>query len=138
MRIMHLGVLVCFLAVCAISSSRAQSRIDFGIGGGISEPESRAGNNVNLGWNFDARGGYKLKHSSRDTGTGADVALDLDFNYNRWNLNNAALARYGEPGGYLSVWSLSFTPALYGSPRWHISPYVLGGPGVYYRNLSLT
>ena len=27
---------------------------------------------------------------------------------------------------------------LTGSPRWHVSPYVLGGPGIYYRNLSLT
>ncbi len=84
---------------------------------------------MNTGWNFDVRGGYRATEN---------VALDLDFNYNRWNLNNAALARFGEPGGYTTIWSVSFTPVIYGSPHWHIAPYALAGPGVYYRNLSLT
>lgn len=82
-----------------------------------------------MGWNIDARGGYRPS---------AHLALDLDFNYNRWNLNGAALARYGEPGGYTTIWSASFLPILYGSPHWHVTPYAMGGPGVYYRNLSLT
>jgi hypothetical protein len=126
------------VALCVVGTSTAQSRIDLGIGGGFSEPQGRAGINLNNGWNFDVRGGYKVIHASRDSFQGAEVALDLDFNYNRWNLNQAALNKYGEPGGYMTMWSMSFTPAIYGSPHWHISPYLFGGPGVYYRNLSLT
>lgn len=105
------------------------SHIEIGAGAGFSEAFGRAGNNVDTGWNFDVRGGYKASHN---------LALDLDFNYNRWNLNNAALARYGEPGGYMQMFSVSFLPVLRGSPRWHAAPYVFGGPGVYYRNLTLT
>jgi opacity protein-like surface antigen len=105
------------------------SKIDLGVGAGFTEPFGRAGDNVNTGWNFDVRGGYRPSRN---------LALDLDFNYNRWNLNSAALARYGEPGGYTTIWSVSFNPVLYGSTHWHITPYVLGGPGLYYRNLSLT
>jgi hypothetical protein len=115
---------------CVAGSAHAQwSRIDFSAGGGFSEPTGHAGSNVNIGWNIDFRGGYKpIPH----------LALDLDFNYNRWNLNNAALARYGEPNGYTTIWSFSFLPTVYGSPHWHVAPYAMAGPGIYSRNLTLT
>jgi opacity protein-like surface antigen len=113
-----------------IGTAHAQaSRVDFSAGGGFSVPTGRMGNNVDTGWNFDVRGGYKPSRN---------IALDLDFNYNRWNLNSTALASVGEPDGYTTIWSVSFTPVLKGSPHWHLSPYILGGPGLYYRNLTLT
>ncbi len=118
-----------FLLSMMGTASAQWSHIDFSAGGGFSEPEGRAGNNLNTGWNLDFRGGYKPS---------PHLALDLDWNYNHFNLNNAALARYGEPGGYMTVWSLSFVPVLKGSPHWHVTPYVFGGPGLYARNLSLT
>ena len=135
------SIRACLVAVLAllwmIGTANAQwSHLDFGVGGGLSEPEARMGNNVDTGWNFDIRGGYKT-HGASDRPS-PQVALDVDFNYNRWNLNSAALARVGEPNGYTTIWSLSFTPVLRGSPHWHVSPYVLAGPGLYYRNLTLT
>ena len=130
MRITRLWVASVVFVLLVMGAATAQSsRIDFSAGGGFSEPEGRAGNNLNTGWNVDFRGGFKPS---------PHLALDLDWNYNHFNLNNAALARYGEPGGYMNVWSLSFVPILKGSPHWHVTPYVLGGPGLYYRNLSLT
>ena len=105
------------------------SHIDFSAGGGFSEPQARAGNNLNTGWNLDFRGGYKPS---------PHFALDLDFNYNPWNLNKTALARVGEPNGYTTIWSLSFLPSIHGDPHWHVAPYAFGGPGLYYRNLTLT
>lgn len=128
------ALLLAFLGTFCFATAYAQesqnfSHIDLGVGAGFTEPMGHAGSNVNTGWNLDVRGGYRPIEN---------LAFDLDFNYNRFNLNNAALARYGEPGGYSTVWSVSLTPVLYGSPHWHISPYVLGGPGLYYRNLSLT
>lgn len=134
MRVGRLGLFVCFLSVCTWGTLQAQesqnySKIDFGAGAGFTDAFGRAGNSVDRGWNFDVRGGYRASRN---------VALDLDFNYNRWNLNSAALARYGEPGGYTTIWSVSFNPVFYGSTHWHVTPYVLAGPGLYYRNLSLT
>ena len=125
-----IGILMVSLGICMLQAANAQfSHIDASVGGGFSEQESRAGSNLNTGWNVDVRGGYKTRPS---------LAIDLDFNYNKWNLNSATLARYGEPGGYTTIWSVSFTPILYGPSRWHVAPYLLGGPGVYYKNLSLT
>lgn len=124
-----LGLLACGFGTAFAQESHQFSHLDLGVGAGFTEPTGHAGNNVNTGWNIDVRGGYRAVEN---------FALDLDFNYNRANLNSAALARYGQPGGYTTIWSFSLTPVLYGSPHWHISPYVLGGPGLYYRNLSLT
>ena len=124
-----LGLGTCALGTALAQETRNLSHIDASVGAGFTEPAGHSGNNLNTGWNFDIRGGYRATEN---------VALDLDFNYNRWNLNSAALARFGEPGGYTTIWSLSFTPVIYGSPHWHIAPYVLAGPGLYYRNLSLT
>jgi opacity protein-like surface antigen len=122
-----LAVIVVFAAWR--SASAQSSHVDFSAGGGFSEPIGRAGNNVDTGWNFDFRGGYKPS---------SHLALDLDFNYNRWNLNSAALSRYGEPNGYTTIWSLSFLPTVYGPRYWRVRPYAMGGPGLYYRNLTLT
>ncbi len=137
MSVIRTFTFFCCAVLATLGTANAQwSHIDFAAGGGFSTPQARMGNNVNTGWNFDIRGGYK-SHADSDRPS-AQVALDLDFNYNRWNLNSAALARFGEPGGYTSIWSLSFTPVLHASPHWHVSPYVLAGPGLYYRNLTLT
>lgn len=130
MRFSIFCVLLCCLGSVALGQENGQwSHADVSVGGGFSEPLARAGNSLDRGWNVDVRGGYKPS---------PHLALDLDFNYNRWNLNSGALARYGEPGGYTTIWSASLLPTFYASPRWHVTPYVMAGPGVYYRNLSLT
>ena len=119
-----------FTIFCMIGIAGAQaSPVDFSAGAGFSEPLGHGGNNVDTGWNVDFRGGYKPN---------PHLALDLDFNYNRWNLNGRALARYDEPDGYTTIWSFSFLPVLRGSPHWHVTPYAMFGPGLYYRNLTLT
>lgn len=130
MQVNRSSLLLFFSLFSMIGISGAQSsHIDFGVGAGFSEPEGRAGNDVNTGWNFDVRGGYKPSRN---------LALDLDFNYNRWNLNSVALARYGEPNGYSTIWSFSFLPVVRAPQYWHIRPYAMAGPGLYYRNLTLT
>jgi hypothetical protein len=128
-RVWLVSLVLAVAPLLATAQENQWSHISFSAGGGFTEPQGRAGNNVDRGWNLDFRGGYKPS---------PHVALDLDWNYNRWDLNSGALARVGEPGGYMQIWSLSFLPTLKGSPHWHVSPYVMGGPGLYYRNLSLT
>src|SRR5207302_9040359 len=108
MKASFLTLLLGFVGVCAFGVAYAQesehfSHFDASVGGGFTEPVGRAGNNVNTGWNIDVRGGYRATRY---------VALDLDFNYNRWNLNNAALALVGEPGGFTSLWSVHVVPVF--------------------------
>jgi len=130
MRAIRLVALLLLGSAWTLSTAYAQSeRFEVSAGAGFTEPEARAGNDLNKGWNLDFRGGYKPS---------PHVALDLDFNYNRWNLNDAALARFGEPGGYSTIWSVAFMPVLHVSRLRHANPYVFAGPGLYYRNLSLT
>jgi opacity protein-like surface antigen len=62
----------------------------------------------------------------------------LDFSYNHWGLNSAALARFGEPNGSSSIWSLTFNPVYHFAPRSKLNPYVTSGFGLYHRNLTLT
>lgn len=131
---MRTGVLCTALWLLGFSVAYGQladdraSHVDVSFGAGFSEPQGGAGRDLDTGWNVDVRGGYKPT---------PHLALDLDFNYNRWNLNGPALARYGEPAGYTTIWSVGVLPVLRGSPHWHFVPYVMGGPGLYYRNLSL-
>ena len=130
MKALGCSLVLFIAAIFVIPAANAQSEHwELGGGAGFSAPTNRAGDDLNTGWNFDIRGGYMPVRR---------LALDLDFNYNRWNLNATALARYGEPGGYTTIWSASFTPEIRGPVHWHIDPYLFGGPGLYYRNLSLT
>jgi len=55
------------------------------------------GNNVDTGWNFVLRGGYKTSTQAGSDLPPAGVSLDHDFNYNHWDLNRTALNRLGEP-----------------------------------------
>jgi opacity protein-like surface antigen len=125
----HYVLLATVMLLMGIAHGQVADHVTFGAGAGFSVPTGDAGKDLNPGWNFDLRGGYRANRH---------LALDLDFNYNRWNLNRAALARVGEPGGYTSIWSLSFTPVIRAATHSHVTPYVFGGPGLYYRNLSLT
>lgn len=126
---MRVAFLCAALSLFVFSNAYGQSsRVDVSFGAGFSVPEGNTGNDLDTAWNIDARGGYKPI---------PQLALDLDFNYNRWNLNGPTLARYGEPTGYTTIWSFSFLPVLRGPSHWHLTPYVMGGPGLYYRNLSL-
>lgn len=128
---LYASALIVILSVLLAGKSSAQTtrHLNFSAGGGFSVPFDRAGHDLDTGWNLDFRGGYNATRH---------LALDLDFNYNRWDLNSTTLARYGEPGGYTTIWSLSFTPVYRLFPRKRLDVYAFGGPGLYYRNLSLT
>jgi len=110
------------------AAAQVEEHFNFSGGAGFSVPTDAAGRNLNTGWNFDLRGGYNLAH----------LSADVDFGYNYWNLTSAALARFGEPGGYNSIWSLSFNPVYRFAPKSKADVYTTGGFGLYHRNLTLT
>jgi opacity protein-like surface antigen len=104
-------------------------RFNFSAGAGVSFPTSNAGSNFKTGWNMDFRGGFNVSRNFQ---------ADLDFSYNHWGLTNAALADFGQPGGFADVWSLSFAPVVRVAPNARVDPYLIFGAGVYHRGLSLT
>jgi hypothetical protein len=131
MRTSVLYIASVFLLMVSLSPLQAQEyhRFNFGAGAGVSVPTSDASANLNTGWNINVRGGVNVTQS---------FLADLDFTYNRWDLNAAALARAGQPGGYADVWSVSFEPMIRLAPRSPVDPYILGGAGIYHRGLTLT
>jgi hypothetical protein len=119
-----------FMMLTLTASAQNWNRLDFSAGAGFSSPTNAASNRLNTGWNLDFRGGYNVNRH---------FAADLDVNYNYWNLNSAALAAFGEPGGHVSVWSFAFQPMVRILPRRSAAnAYITGGVGIDYRNLTLT
>ena len=105
-------------------------RVNFSAGAGFAVPTATAGNNLDTGWNLGFRGGINVTRQ---------LALDLDFSYNRWDLNEHGLARFGEPGGHVGIWSLTFNPVYHFLPRHsRVNAYTTAGFGLYHRNLTLT
>lgn len=120
------------LSLFAFTASAAAqwNRFNFSAGAGFTVPAQTASDSVDTGWNLDFRGGVNVTHH---------LDLDLDFNYNRADLNNAALARVGEPGGHVGIWSLTFNPQYHLLPRRsRTNVYATAGFGLYHRDLTFT
>jgi hypothetical protein len=128
-----LSTLLLALMVSTISHpavAQVWDKLNISAGAGFSSPVQSAGNSLTTGWNLDFRGGYNA---------GRHLDADLDFNYNHFGLTSAALKRFGEPDGSVSVWSLTFQPALRLLPRRSAAnAYATGGFGIFDRNLTLT
>ncbi|HUK48693.1 MAG TPA: outer membrane beta-barrel protein [Terriglobales bacterium] len=123
-------ILLCFLVTTALGQeSSRRFNIGGGAGAGFTLPTADSSNNLNMGWNLNVRGGFNVDRH---------LLTDLDFSFDHWGLSNAALANFGQPGGYADVWSISFVPVIRFMPGHEIDPYVLAGAGLYHRNLSLT
>jgi len=128
---LSLTLALSLLLILIPQPTRAQESRHFNLsaGGGFSAPTADASGNFNTGWNVNFRGGLNVSQS---------LLTDLDFTYNRWNLTRSALVKFGEPGGYANVWSLSFEPMVRILPRGPLNPYILAGAGLYHRRLTLT
>jgi opacity protein-like surface antigen len=121
---------VCMALLGSACSAQIVNRLNFGVGAGFTTPTGDAGNNLNAGWNLDLRGGLNVNHY---------LEGDLDFTYDHWNLNSAALARFGEPDGHVGFWTLTFNPVVKLAPKEsRVQPYGTAGYGLYHRNLTLT
>jgi len=123
--------LILVVPVLFCASAFAQwNRVNFSAGAGFTKPAQTTSDNVDTGWNLNFRGGF---NATRHLG------LDLDFTYNRADLNNDALARAQEPGGHVSIWSLTFQPMYHLLPqRSRVNVYATGGFGLYHRDLTFT
>lgn len=123
------AVIAAFMLCCSLQAQDFNHRFNISVGGGFSSPTADASGNFKTGWNMDFRGGVNVSRA---------LLVDLDFTYNQWNLTDAALATFAEPGGYADVWSLSFEPMIRLFPQSRVDAYILGGAGLYHRGLNLT
>lgn len=129
LRRIFFGLSLLSFSFATVAFAQESRHLNFSAGAGFSFPTSDASANFNTGWNLDFRGGYTVHRN---------FLADVDFAYNHWGLTNAALANFGEPGGYGDVWSLTLAPEIRLAPRGKIDPYIIAGAGLYHRNLSLT
>ena len=123
------GFFLTSLASAQRYSESLPDHLTFHVGGGFSTPTHAAGQDLDTGWDFAMGGGYKFNRY---------LSLNLDYGYNRWNLNDAALARFQEPGGRTSVWHLTLNPEVHFNPRGKVDFYTTAGFGLYHRDLILT
>ena len=119
----------CLPTIQCFAQEYSRFNVSAGAGAGVSIPVADASANFNTGWNFDFRGGVNVNRN---------FLADLDFSYNHFGLTNAALANFGQPGGYGDVWSITFAPEIRMAPGKPIDPYIIAGAGLYHRNLNLT
>lgn len=123
----------CLLLLLILSSfcaAQVSERFNFGGGAGVTIPTDRAGRTLNTGFNINLRGGYNFNQF---------LAADLDYTYQHSRINDATLARFGEPDGTVGTWSLTFNPVVHVAPaEAKIRPYLTAGYGLYHRSLTLT
>lgn len=117
-------------AFSCLCQAQVSERFNIGGGAGVTFPTDRAGRIMNTGFNINLRGGYNFNDF---------LAADLDYTYQHSRLNDATLARFGEPDGTVGTWSLTFNPVVHFAPKESkLRPYLTAGYGLYHRNLSLT
>lgn len=115
-RIAVAAMFIFFLSHSA--SAQDFNHMNFSLGAGFSTSIYNSGSSLNYGWNFNARGGVALN---------SELLADLDFTCSHSNFNNATLAKFGEPNGGASIWSLTFNPVVRLAPRAaRFRPYITG------------
>lgn len=109
--------------------SGLKSHLAMEFGGGWTTPASEDQHDLTYGWDVVLGGGYKVNRHFTMMG-------EYQYNYN--NIPAKVLQQVGEPGGHISIWSLTADPV------WHIKTggmwgaYAVGGGGYYKKTTSFT
>ncbi len=124
--------LVPFLAIgcLAVTSAFAQPRFTGYVGGGPSFPLNPIARRIDNGWNIGAGVGV----------TGRWAGLNLDFVYNDFGINQAALAQVQAPNGSTRIWAFTLDPVVHLTPHSEgpVDFYITGGGGIYHRTVEFT
>lgn len=110
-------------------SAQISERLTFSFGGGPTFPNAEAGERLNIGSNFSLSGGYKFT---------PQFGLNLDYQFNNFNINRTTLDALEQPDGTTRVWSLTLNPIYRINPEGKLSAYVTGGYGLYGRTIEFT
>lgn len=101
----------------------------FNVGAGFTQGVGSTGTRLNTGWNFDAGAGYNFHPR---------FGLMAQFNFNRFDINNATVTALGFPDGNLRMWALTLDPIIHTNPRGPVDVYFIGGGGLYHREQEFT
>jgi opacity protein-like surface antigen len=107
----------------------AEAPVSFNVGGGFTTPAYNTGIRHNTGWNGSV--GVGITPFSH-------VGLRGEFQYNQLAINGSTLSALSFPNGDTRLWSLTLNPILRLHPRGMISPYLIGGGGLYHRTAEFT
>lgn len=106
-----------------------QHRFTANIGGGFVTPVYGTGTRLNNGWNFTAGAGVNIV---------PHLSLVGEFMFNSMNINSATLQSLQFPGGDTRIWAVTASPVIHLTSHSPVDVYLIGGPGVYHRNVEFT
>jgi hypothetical protein len=132
-RMSHFLVMVGLLGMSSVSLAAQEydnTRWTANVGGGFTVPEYNTGTRHDNGWNFNAGAGANFLSSH--------VGLMGEFMYNSLGVNSATLQTLQFPNGSTSIWAVSAEPVVRFNPHGQVDFYLVGGPGVYHRNVEFT
>jgi len=109
--------------------------VHFGISGGVAVPTGTYANDFNAGWNVGGNVAFPLGYRS-------PVWVQVDVNHSQFGANSGLLANYGATSGWSSMNSLTGNLVFnlvqsYGRRPAPITPYLIGGGGIYSRYTEL-
>jgi hypothetical protein len=118
------------IMLCSTAAAMAQSsRFDFHVGGGFTQPVYGVESRLDRGWNVLAGGGINFT---------PHVGLVGEFMFNRFGISQSALSTLNMPGGNTRVWAVTVDPIVHFHPQGAMDFYLIGGGGVYHRNVEFT
>jgi hypothetical protein len=100
------------------------------IGAGVTLPVYRTGRDLDTGWNIKGSAGVNF---------GRHLGVVGEFMFSRMDITGATLTALSFPGGNMDMWGLTVNPVIRlnrADSRW--DAYLIGGGGLYYRNVSFT
>lgn len=112
------------------AQENANSLFTASLGAGFTMPVYSAGSQLDTGWNAQAQAGVNF--------FGARLGLVGEFDFNDMGINSTTLSAVGFPGGNTYIYSFSGEPVIRFHPNSRFSPYLIGGPGVYHRDVDFT
>lgn len=119
---------ISFFAVSTIASAQF-APVSFNVGGGATLPVYNTGYRHNNGWNLGA--GVGIAPFSY-------LGARAEFQYSQMNINRTTLNALSFPQGQSRIWSLTLNPVIRFNPRGTVSPYLIGGGGIYHRTAEFS
>jgi hypothetical protein len=109
--------------------------VHVGVSGGVAVPTGSFGDDFNVGWNGGVNVAIPLGYKS-------PVWLQFDFNHSQFGAKNSLLDAYNANNGWAAVNSGTANLVVnlvqsYGRRPAAITPYLIGGGGIYSRYVEL-
>ena len=118
------------LSLPLAAQESANSLFTASVGAGFTMPVYHTGSELDTGWNFQGQAGVNL--------FGSHLGLVGEFDFNDLGINSTRLQSAGFPGGSTYIYSFSVDPVIRFNPNGRVSPYLIGGPGIYHRHVDFT